>query len=267
MTEMLDLDAEVTAGQLADLTATVAGLAGDHQVRDVVDLGAGTGTGTFALLRRFPEATVTAIDTSADMLSHLGGSAQRHGVEGRIRPLLADVDAGWPETGPADLVWASSSMHHMKDPDRVLADIRATLRPGGLLTMIEMDSVPRFLPYDIGLGRPGLEDRCHEIAGRARAEHMPHQGSDWASRLIAAGFTVREAREQVIDLSAPLPELAVRYAVTTLRRFRAGVVAQLADDDREALDTLLADDAKLLRDLPGLRVHSARSVWIAAPTR
>ena len=37
----------------------------------------------------------------------------------------------WPDLGPADLVWASASMHHMADPDRTLARVRDTLRPGG----------------------------------------------------------------------------------------------------------------------------------------
>ncbi|SDS13278.1 class I SAM-dependent methyltransferase [Actinoplanes derwentensis] len=262
---MLDLDAEVTAGHLAELTDRIAELAGDRPVRDVVDIGAGTGTGTFALLRRFPEATVTAIDTSADMLTHLGESARRHGFDGRIRTRQADLDAGWPEIGAADLVWAASSMHHMGDPERVLAGIRGVLRPGGLLAMIEMESVPRFLPADIGLGRPGLEDRCHAIADQARAEHLPHQGSDWAARLSAAGFKIRDSRELVVDLSAPLSAQAVRYAVATLRRFRTGVAEGLSADDRATFDTLLADDARVLRALPGLTVRSTRSVWLSTP--
>lgn len=266
MTEMLDLDGEVTAGPLGTFIARVAELAGDRPVRDVTDLGAGTGTGSFALLRHFPEATVTAIDTSPDMLDHLTANAHRLGFDGRIRPHRADVDSGWPETGPADLVWASSSLHHMNDPDRVLTDIRTTLRPGGLLALIEMDAVPRFLPDDIGIGRPGLEDRCHAIADRARTEHMPHQGSDWPARLAGAGFTILDARELVLDSPAPLPEPAVRYAVATLRRFRSGVAEGLSAEDRETFDTLLADDARLLRTLPGLTVRSTRSAWIAAPS-
>lgn len=266
LTEMLDLDGEVVAGALTGFVSRVAALAGSRPVRDVVDLGAGTGTGSFALLRHFPEATVTAVDASPDMLDHLLRNAHRLGFDGRIRPHQADLDAGWPETGPADLVWASSALHHMTDPDRVLTDIRGTLRPGGLLALIEMNAVPRFLPDDIGIGRPGLEDRCHAIADRSRAEHLPHQGSDWASRLSGSGFTILEARELVLDSPAPLSEPAVRYAVATLRRFRAGVADGLSADDRQTFDTLLADDARLLRALPGLTMRSTRSTWIATPS-
>lgn len=265
MTEMLDLDAEVAAAHLTELTARVAQLLGDHPVRDVIDIGTGTGTGSFALLRRFPEATVTAIDTSPEMLSHLAESARRNGFEHRVHPMRADLDTGWPRTGPADLVWAAASMHHMGDPDRVLADIRTTLRPGGLLAMIEMETLPRFLPDDIGIGRPGLEARCNAIADRARAEHLPHVGSDWPSRLSAAGFKILDAHDLVVDLSAPLPATAVRYAVATLRRFRAGVGDRLPADDLTTLDRLLADDGHLLRTIPDLKVHSTRAVWLATP--
>ncbi|PRX08923.1 methyltransferase family protein [Actinoplanes italicus] len=263
---MLDLDADVSAEQLGRFTARVAALAGDHPVRDVVDLGAGTGTGTFALLRQFPEARVTAVDTADEMLGHLAGSAQRHGFDGRIRPLRADVDERWPETGPADLIWAASSMHHMADPDRVLRDIRATLRPGGQLAMIEMESMPHFLPDDLGIGTPGLESRCDVLMAEARAEHLPHMGSDWTARLTAAGFTIRESGDLVVDLPAPVPAAAARYAYATLQRMRAGLADRLTSEDRDTLDVLLADDGPhSLRNRTDLTVRSTRSFWIATP--
>ncbi|KHD74407.1 class I SAM-dependent methyltransferase, partial [Actinoplanes utahensis] len=228
--------------------------------------GAGTGSGSFALLRRFPEATVTAVDTSPEMLAHLAGSARRHGLADRIRPTEADLDSGWPLTGPADLVWASSSMHHLSDPDRVLADIRATLAPGGLFAMIEMEAMPRFLPDDLGIGVPGLEARCHAAADQARAEHLPHMGSDWPARLTAAGFRILESRDLTVDLPAPLPDAAIRYAPATLRRFRAGIADRISPDDLATLDVLLADDGPhALRHRTDLTVRSTRSVWISTP--
>jgi SAM-dependent methyltransferase len=264
---MLDLDAEISAAQLTGFTARIAGLAGEHPVRNVVDLGAGTGTGTFALLRQFPDATVTAVDTSDEMLGHLSTKARRHGLDGRIRPRLADLDERWPETGPADLVWAASSMHHMGDPDRVLRDIRATLRPGGLLAMIEMESMPHFLPDDLGIGTPGLEDRCDVLMAEARAEHLPHMGSDWTARLTAAGFRIHDAGDLVVDLPAPVPAAAVRYAQATLERLRAGLADRLTAEDRDTLDLLLTGDGpQSLRNRGDLTVRSTRSFWIAVPT-
>jgi SAM-dependent methyltransferase len=261
---MLDLDAEVAATQLAELTTRAAELAGDHPVRDILDIGAGTGTGTFALLRRFPKASVTAIDTSEEMLEHLRESATRLDLADRVRPLRTDLDEGWPGTGPADLVWASSSMHHMADPDRVLRDIHATLRPGGLLTVIEMERMPLFLPDDLGFGRPGTEARCHVLLDEARAEHLPHIGSDWPARLTGAGFTILESRVLTVDIASPLPEAAIRYAYATLSRIRSALADRLTPEDASTLDDLLADDGpRALRTRSDLRVHSTRSAWIA----
>jgi hypothetical protein len=154
----------------------------------------------------------------------------------------------------------------MGDPDRVLRDIHATLRPGGLLAMIEMESMPHFLPDDLGIGSSGLEDRCDVLMAEARAEHLPHMGSDWTARLTAAGFTIRDAGDLVISLPAPVPATAVRYAYATLQRLRAGLADRLSAEDRDTLDILLADDGpQSLRNRPDLTVRSTRSFWIATP--
>jgi SAM-dependent methyltransferase len=44
---------------------------------------------------------------------------------------------------PADAVIASTSLHHTVDPDAVLEHVRAALRPGGALVVVEWDW-PRF---------------------------------------------------------------------------------------------------------------------------
>src|SRR5215207_3169889 len=65
MAQLLDLDAEVLAEHLASIVAWLPVTAAP---RRIVDLGCGTGTGTFALLRRFPEAEVVAVDASSHYL-------------------------------------------------------------------------------------------------------------------------------------------------------------------------------------------------------
>ena len=117
------------------------------------------------------------------LLARLSDKARDLGVAGRVRTVEADLDRVWPTIDPVDLVWASNSLHHLSDPDRVLADVFATIRPGGLLAVAEMESFPRFLPDDVGLGRPGLEARCHAAADEARAHDLPHLGDDWGKRL------------------------------------------------------------------------------------
>jgi methylase of polypeptide subunit release factors len=63
--EIPGLDAEVLAERMASITAWPPLKTGPRQI---VDPGCGTGAGTFALLDRFPDAHVTAVDASAGHL-------------------------------------------------------------------------------------------------------------------------------------------------------------------------------------------------------
>src|SRR5690349_14323019 len=75
--ELLDLDAEVLAEHMASVAAW---LPLETAPRRIVDLGCGTGTGTFALLDRFPDAHVIAVDSSAVHLQHLRKKACARGL-------------------------------------------------------------------------------------------------------------------------------------------------------------------------------------------
>ena len=180
MAELLELDAEVLQSHLSDVTEWLQDQGAGLHSRQILDLGGGTGTGTFALLQRFGEADVTALDMSAYLLDQLRDKARVLGVAGRVRTVQADLDTAWPAIGPVDLVWASSSLHHMADPDRVLTQVLGALRPGGLLAVLEMDSFPRFLPDDLGLGRPGSKHAAMPpwpSSGRPRYQSSDRTGA------------------------------------------------------------------------------------------
>ena len=56
------------------------------------------------------------------------------------------------------------SLHHMADPGQVLRDALAATRPGGLIAVAEFSEPLRFLPDDLGFGRPGFESRIAECS-------------------------------------------------------------------------------------------------------
>lgn len=263
--EILDLDAEVLAEHTASITAW---LPVEAAPLHIVDLGSGTGAGTLALLRRFPGAEVTAVDTSAAHLHRLLEKAESEGGAGQVRTVQADLDTGWPDLGTPDLVWASASMHHMADPDRILRQVHDTLAPGGLFAVVELAGFPRFLPADAPAERPGLEERCHAALDRHHAEHMPHRGADWGPKLTAAGFTVEGERTITVNLGPPHTEAVGRYALSSLRRIRGGVAETLAAEDLAALDRLLDAEGPygiVRRD--DLTVRTERTVWAARARR
>ncbi|MFG3589872.1 class I SAM-dependent methyltransferase [Streptomyces sp. NPDC047990] len=263
--EILDLDAEVLADHLASVTAWLPLAAGP---RRIVDLGCGTGAGTFALLDRFPDAHVTAVDASPGHLQHLREKACARGVQERIRTVQADLDdPAWPDLGTPDLVWASASMHHMAHPGRTLRAVRDMLAPGGLFAVVELAGFPRFLPEGAPADRPGLEERCHTASDRFHAEHVPHRGADWGPMLTAAGFAIEGERTVAVNIEGSRSEAIGRYALGSLRRLRDTAAVTLSPDDLTALDRLLDTDGPhsiLRRD--DLVVRTERTVWAARRT-
>jgi trans-aconitate methyltransferase len=262
--EILDLDAEV----LADHTASIIEwLPVTASPRRMVDLGCGTGAGTFALLGQFPEAHVTAVDSSIEHLHRLNQKACEIGVADHVRTVQADLDAVWPDLGEPDLVWASASLHHMADPDRILRRVHDTLAPGGLFAVVEVAGFPRFLPDDAPQDRPGLEDRLHAVSDRRHAAQMSHRGADWGPRLTAAGFTLDGQRTITVHIEHSRSEAVGRYALSGLRSMRDAVADALPADDLTALDQLLHTDGPhsiLRRD--DLAVRTERAVWAARRT-
>ena len=167
---VLDLDAEVFGAHLA----AALDLTGVPDARIIVDLGAGTGAGSRLLRGRYPDAAVTCVDNDPPMLELLRGQG--------FAVVEADLDDGFPAlTGssiaadagaepPVDLVWASSSLHHVAHPARLLAGVRRALAPGGVLVVVELAALPRFLRHP---REALLEQRCHAAAAGAGVEPPP----------------------------------------------------------------------------------------------
>ncbi len=259
LAELLDLDALVLQDYLTEVTAWVQHLAADLTVTRVLDLGAGTGTGTIALAARFPDAQMLALDFSPAMLARVQHAAHAAGLTERVTAVSADLNTGWPNVHPVDLVWSASALHEMAQPERLLRDVFGALTPGGLFVAVEMDAPPRFLPDDIGFGRPGLETRQHAAVD---AKGVAFSHPNWGPRLEQAGFDDVMERTFVIDLPAPQPAATGRYARAYLVRVRAVLQDLLAADDLAALDTLLGDGPGSLLHRGDLTVRTSRTAWV-----
>ncbi|MEU3554761.1 class I SAM-dependent methyltransferase [Streptomyces fragilis] len=255
---LLELEARTFTPALEEALERAVTSLGPAAPRHVVDLGSGPGVGTLALARRFPGARVTAVDRSPQMLERVLAAAREEGLSERVRAVRADLDAGPPDLGPLDIAWASSSLHHVADPTALLARLGEAVVPGGLLVVVESDGMPRFLPSDAGAGRPGLEDRCREVAAKAGWNAYP----DWSDAMERAGFGPVE-RWTVTAEGVPGPE-AAGYARLVLERVRVALEDQLAPDDLEALERLLSPgDPAYVGSRPDVVPRSVRTVWAA----
>lgn len=264
LADLLDLDAEVFTEQTAAVHRDIERLA-DAPVRTILDLGAGTGVGTFGLLQHFPDARAVAVDASAEMLEHLLVRAGHLGLSGRITTEQADLDQAVPSVDPVDLAWASASLHHLADPDATLTQLATRVRPGGLLAVLEMSAFPRFVPDEAPGG--AAEARVHELMAAARAIDLPTMGSDWAQRLTRTGWSVEEDRAIVLEPAASVSPVIGRYAAASLTRLRDAMGDRLGADDRAALGALVDGGPTDVRRRDDIHVRGERRLLIARRSR
>jgi SAM-dependent methyltransferase len=273
-TDLLEWDAEVLHDYWSAALDWVREAADGAIRARLLDLGSGTGTGAIGLAQRFPGAEVVALDISPVSVARVSAKAAGLGLGSRVRAVEADLDLGWPDLGwaaaPApdapvlDLTWASMSLHHMADPGQVLRDALGATRPGGLIAVAEFSQPLRFLPDDLGFGRPGFESRIAETLGHAHTELMPTLGSEWAPRLAEAGWHVVAERDFPIDLDPPSHPDAPRYARAWFARLSEGLAGRLETGDHATLTELLDESSprSVLRRA-NLHIRGVRTVTLA----
>ncbi|WP_416970041.1 class I SAM-dependent methyltransferase [Streptomyces sp. 4F14] len=237
----------------------------------IVDLGSGPGVVTGLFAETFPGARVVAADGSEPLLDRARERAERLGYADRFATLAGELPGSLGELDyPADLVWAGRSLHHLGDQRAALTACAERLAPGGTLALMEGGLPARFLPRDLGFGRPGLESRIEALTAdrfaRMRAD-LPgavDEREDWAALLTSAGLKHTRTRSFLLDLPAPASDRARAYVVEQFTRVRGGVGEHLDAQDRETIDRLLdPQDPASLQRRPDLYVLAAHTVHTA----
>jgi trans-aconitate 2-methyltransferase len=92
----------------------------------VVDLGCGTGETTATLLDRWPNARITGVDGSAEMLV----DADRYAVPGRLDFVHADL-RDWQPAEPVDVLLSNATFQWVPEHLDLLPGFVGWLSPGG----------------------------------------------------------------------------------------------------------------------------------------
>lgn len=120
-----------------------------------VDLGCGPGNSTEVLAERFPDATVTGLDSSDDMLREARQRLPNVSFE------LADIGA-WNPAQTYDVILANASLQWVPDHAALYPRLVSRLNAGGVLAVQTPDN---------------LEEPAHRLAREIAAS------SEWGSRI------------------------------------------------------------------------------------
>ncbi len=133
-------------------------------IERVLDLGAGTGLMSRAVLERYPHAEVVLVDGSAEMLAHAQELLPRHSTT----TVVADLREELPE-GRFDAVVSALAIHHLEHAEKrdLLRRAHARLREGGAFVNAE----------HVAGATPWLQDEYRRL---------------WREACSAAGATAQE---------------------------------------------------------------------------
>ncbi len=194
------------AAQHAVADAVAAHAAG-HAVR-VLEVGAGTGALTAALLPRLPAGSeVTATDVTPAFLAAL----RRRFGEG-LSTAVFDLDDPKGVEGPFDIIVAANAVHAAARLGPALSALRARLAPGGLLALAELARAPRWVDLVFGITEGWWRFR----GDRLRPDHALLGAEAWQAALAKAGFgpvaTVPDGDAHLLVL-AQAPRGSARFQV------------------------------------------------------
>jgi len=107
-----------------DLVAAIP----NRDARTAIDLGCGPGNSTEVLAAAFPDASVTGIDSSSDMIA-----AARKRLPS-IRFEVADI-VTWSDEGPFDLIFSNAVFQWVEGHETLFPRFLKRLAPGGSLAI------------------------------------------------------------------------------------------------------------------------------------
>jgi trans-aconitate 2-methyltransferase len=158
------------------------GRIGVEPARTVVDLGCGPGNLTRGLIEFWPQATVTGVDASSDMIA----AAAEVAVPGRLEFVQADL-RDWAPAGEVDVVVANAVLQWVPSHLELIRRVAGWLSPAGAFAFQVPDNFtsPSHLAVrDLRLS-PRWADRLGDNADRELAVETPQS---YLAALLDAGL-------------------------------------------------------------------------------
>lgn len=103
----------------------------------ICDMGCGNGFYSLQLAKMVGnEGKILAVDIQSEMLRLLKARAEAQGIE-NIELVLGDIDDPKLPEGKVDLIMCVDVYHEFSHPEEMLAGMRKSLKPDGMIVMLE----------------------------------------------------------------------------------------------------------------------------------
>jgi ubiquinone/menaquinone biosynthesis C-methylase UbiE len=109
-----------------------------------IDIGCGAGWAAIALTRAFPELKVLGIDSDEASIMDARRNAAEAGVDDRARFEVAAAEGHLSE--PVNVAFYLEALHDFGHPVESLAAVRAVLKPGGAVVVMDERAEDEFTP-------------------------------------------------------------------------------------------------------------------------
>lgn len=214
----------------------------------VLDAGCGGGGVTRLLAEALGDGgRVTAVDIEPQLLEATRHLLAETPFSSRAQVEQASIDNLPFPDGSFDLVWCSRVIHHMPDMVAAVREIRRVLKLGGRFAMREDGFLMQLLPFDIGLGEPGLDMRLNAVRAWEFAQVRPSITDSvpypfgWSQLFADAGYANVTAHSFVFEAIPPFDDELGDFVVRHWRRAleEDGTRARLSPDDQEVLGKLV----------------------------
>jgi SAM-dependent methyltransferase len=185
----------------------------------VLEAGCGVGAQTVTLARRSPDAFFTSLDISAGSIAE---ARLRADLAQSANVVFAQADIFAPPFSPEsfDHVFVCFLLEHLSEPVRALSVLRALLRPGGTITVIEGDHGSTFFHPDDVAARAAI-DSLVDLQGYAGGDALV--GRKIYPLLVEARFDAIRVEPRMVYVDSSRPELVDGFTKRTFTAMIEGV--------------------------------------------
>lgn len=185
----------------------------------VLEAGCGVGAQTVTLARNSPGARITAIDIAERSLDEARARLQAAGLT-NVRFRQADIFDLPFEAESFDHVFVCFVLEHLPRPVDALAALKALLKPGGTITVIEGDHGSAYFHPDNAAAREAIACLV-ELQRRAGGNSMI--GRQVYPLLVRAGFDAVRVSPRMVYADASRPGLVDGFTRRTFTAMIEGV--------------------------------------------